>query len=304
MRPGREAGKVKVQELCRIAAERLRAGGIEEAGLEAELLLRSFLGLSRVEMHLADRELAPAELQAFSGMLERRLRREPLAYVTGEKEFWSLNFAVSPAVLIPRPETELLIETVLARIPEPATFAGDILDLGSGSGVIPVVLARELPQARLVGIDISTAALEVAAANAARLGVAERITWLVGDWCGGLSPDRRFAFIVANPPYVAERSRPSLQPELAFEPAGALFAGADGLAAIRKIVAQVPSFLADGGWLLMEIGYDQGQAVAALLSSRSELEEIAIVRDYAGLDRLAVARKRYEAAPAAGDRAG
>jgi len=282
---------MKVRELFRQTAENLRLGGIAEAQLEAELLLRNFFGLNRVEMRLSDRAATGEELERFAVLVGRRLSREPLAYILGEKEFWSLPFKVLPAVLIPRPETELLVEAVLARIPGPENFTGAILDLGSGSGVIPVVLARELPQARLVGVDISPAALAVAAENAARHGVAGRIDWQVSDWFGALSPDWRFSFVVSNPPYVAELCRSSLQPELGFEPASALFAGADGLDDIRQLIAQSPAFMEPGGWLLMEIGAAQGGAVATLLRAQTGWESIEIIRDYAGLDRLAVARK-------------
>lgn len=282
---------MKLGELLRLTSENLRQGGIDEARLESELLVRSFLGLNRVEMHLADREITSEEVARFAEVVKRRLGREPLAYILGEQEFWSLSFTVSPAVLIPRPETELLIEAVLAQIPRKSTFAGTILDLGSGSGVIPVVLARELPQARLVGVDISAAALAVAAENARRHEVAERIVWSVGDWFGALPTGSLFSFVVTNPPYVAEMSRLSLQPELAFEPPGALFAGADGLDAVRQLISQSPDFLLPGGWLLMEIGYDQGAAVEALLRTQSALEAVEIIKDYAGLNRLAMARK-------------
>lgn len=282
---------VKVRELFGLTIENLRRGGIDEAQLESELLLRNIFGLTRVEMHLTDRVVTPDELAGLTALVERRLNREPLAYILGEKEFWSLAFTVSPAVLIPRPETELLIEAVLARIPEHSTFGGAILDLGSGSGVIPVVLASELPHAKLVGVDISPAALAVAAENARRHNVAERIVWQVGDWFGTLPPESRFSFVVSNPPYVAERSRPSLKPELAFEPPGALFAGVDGLDDIRQLISQSSAFILPGGWLIMEIGYDQGEAVEALLRAQPGWESVEIIRDYAGLDRLAAARK-------------
>ncbi|HSH13562.1 MAG TPA: peptide chain release factor N(5)-glutamine methyltransferase [Desulfurivibrionaceae bacterium] len=282
---------MKLGELLRLTSENLRQGGIDEALLESELLLRSFLGLNRVEMHLHDREITPDEVACFAEIVERRLGREPLAYILGEQEFWSLTFTVSPAVLIPRPETELLIEAVLARIPRKSTFTGTILDLGSGSGVIPVVLARELPQARLIGVDISPAALAVAAENARRHGVLERIVWSAGDWFDALPTGSHFSFVVTNPPYVAELSRLSLQPELAFEPPGALFSGADGLDAVRQLISQSPDFLGPGGWLIMEIGYDQGEAVEALLRAQPVLEAVEIIKDYAGLNRLALARK-------------
>lgn len=282
---------MKLGELFRLTVENLRHGGIDEARLESELLLRSFFRLSRVEMHLADRDVSTSELAGFADLVGRRLNREPLAYIIGEKEFWSLSFTVSPAVLIPRPETELLVEAVLDRITEPSSFDGAILDLGCGSGVIPVVLARELPRVRLLGVDISPAALAVAAENGRRHGVSERIVWQVGSWYGAIPPGSRFAFVVSNPPYVAELSRPSLQPELAFEPPGALFAGTDGLDDIRQLISQSPDFLLPEGWLIMEIGCDHGRTVETLLRAQPGLGAVEIIRDYAGLDRLAVARK-------------
>ena len=290
-----------IRELFRQTAQTLRQGGIAEAQLESELLLRNFFGLNRVEMHLSERAATTAELAEFALLVERRLRREPLAYIIGEREFWGLAFAVSPAVLIPRPETELLIEEVLARIPAPKTFTGAILDLGTGSGVMPVVLARELPRVRVVGVDISPAALAVAAVNGQRHGVAARIDWLLGDWFSPLLPGTHFSFVVSNPPYVTEPSRPTLQPELSFEPSGALFAGADGLDDIRQLISQGPDFLVTGGWLIMEIGYDQGAAVAELLRAEPDLEASEIIKDYAGLDRLAIARKTKSALSAAND---
>jgi release factor glutamine methyltransferase len=282
---------MKIRALLGPTASHLQQAGIDEARLEAELLLRNLFGLSRVELHLTDREVTADELGRLAALVERRCQREPLAYILGEQEFWSLAFTVSPAVLIPRPETELLIEQVMARIQDPLTFSGSILDLGSGSGVIPVVLARELPQARLVGVDISPAALAVAAENARRHGVDGRIVWQPSHWFAHLAAGSRYSFVVSNPPYVAELSRSTLQPELAYEPSTALFAGADGLSDLRQLIAQSPAFLESGGWLLLEIGYDQGAMVESLLQAQCELESIEIVRDYAGLDRLALARK-------------
>lgn len=283
---------MKPRELQFQTARRLQEAGIPEAGLEAELLLRHYLDLDRVALHLDDRLLVAADLVAFERLVSRRLSREPLSYIFGEKEFWSLSFKVSPAVLIPRPETEQLVEEILKRIDEPSTYDGSILDLGTGSGVIPVVLARELPRARLVGVDISPAALALAAENASRHGVADRVTWRLGDWFAAVSPGCRYDFIVSNPPYVAARTRQDLQPELEFEPAQALYAGDDGMAAINLLLPQSPAFLAAGGWLCLEIGYDQERAVTELLRLVPTLESVEIVRDYAGLPRLVVARNK------------
>lgn len=283
---------MKPGELQRRTAGRLRAAGIPDPALEAEILLRYHLDLDRVALHLNERVLEPGELAVFEKLVIRRLSREPLSYIVGEKEFWSLAFKVSPAVLIPRPETELLLEEVLQRVDDPAAFAGTILDLGTGSGAIAVVLALELPRARLFGVDISPSALALAAENGRRHGVAARLTWLRGDWLAPVSPASRFDFIVANPPYVAESTRKQLAPELAFEPGQALYAGADGMAAIRRFVPETPAFLASGGWLLVEIGYDQAEAVTELLRAVPDLDLVEIVKDYAGLPRLVVARKK------------
>jgi release factor glutamine methyltransferase len=282
---------MKPRDLQRQTACRLQEAGIAQAHLEAEILLRYFLDLDRVALHLDERNLGAEDLAGFEHLVARRLSREPLSYIVGEKEFWSLSFKVSPAVLIPRPETELLIEEVLKRIAEPRSFAGTILDLGSGSGVIPVVLARELPLARLVGVDISAAALTLAAENSRRHGVAARVAWLLGDWFAPIRPGSRFDFILANPPYVAESSRAELEPELDFEPAQALYAGADGMTAIRGLVPASPAFLVKGGFLLLEIGSDQEAAVTEVISSVPELELLEILKDYAGLPRLVVAQK-------------
>jgi release factor glutamine methyltransferase len=282
---------MKPRDLQRRTADRLQAAGIHDAVLEAEILLRYFLDLDRVALHLDERILETGDLADFEQLVTRRLSREPLSYIVGEKEFWSLPFKVSPAVLIPRPETELLIEGVLKRIDDPGAYAGTILDLGSGSGVIPVVLARELPRARLVGIDISRAALALAAENGRRHGVADRVNWLQGDWFGPIWPGSLFDFILANPPYVAENCRDQLEPELDFEPGQALYAGADGMTAIRRFVPQSPAYLKAGGWFLMEIGSDQEVPVTEVIRTIPDLELLEILKDYGGLPRLAVARK-------------
>jgi len=282
---------MKPRDLQLRTADRLQAAGIYDAVLEAEILLRYFLDLDRVALHLDERLLEPCDLADFEQLVTRRLSREPLSYIVGEKEFWSLPFKVSPAVLIPRPETELLIEEVLKRIDDPGVFAGTILDLGSGSGVIPVVLARELPRARLVGIDLSRSALALAAENSRRHGVADRVNWLQGDWFGPIRPRNLFDFILANPPYVAETCRDQLEPELDFEPGQALYAGADGMAAIRRFVPQSPAYLRAGGWFLMEIGSDQEALVTEVIRTIPDLELLEILKDYGGLPRLAVARK-------------
>ena len=281
---------MKVRELYNQTVSRLREGNIPEDALEAEFLLRFFLGLSRIELFLEDRELSRPELDKFETLLLRRLAREPLAYIIGEQEFWSLPFAVSPDVLIPRPETELLIEKVLSLVDNPDTFSGQVLELGVGSGIIAVVLALELPGAEVVAVDLSAQALGVAARNVERHGVAERVTLLNGDWFAPLGPAAKFDFIVSNPPYVAGQIRDSLQPELGFEPDLALYADGNGMAAYQQIIPLCGNYLKPDGYVLIEIGADQEEMIQDLFMVAPNLELLEIVKDYAGLPRVALAQ--------------
>ncbi len=281
---------MKIRELSNQAASRLHQAGIPDAAIEAELLLRFQLDLDRVALFLLDRELSSEELERFESLLVRRLSREPLSYITGEKEFWSLSFEVSPAVLIPRPETELLIEKTLSLIKLPVDFKERILDLGTGSGVVPIVLALELPGAELVSVDLSSDALLLAARNVAKHGVGDRVSLVNGDWLEPLLPGRSFELIVSNPPYVASRVQGELQPELDFEPEMALYAGADGMDAYHELVPSCRQYLQTGGHLLFEIGADQAEAVEAVFARTAGLELIEIVNDLSGLARVAVAK--------------
>lgn len=281
---------MKVRELYNQTVSRLRQAGIPDANFDAELLLQYFLDIRRVDIYLSQTELSPAELAEFELLLQRRLDREPLAYITGEQEFWSLPFAVSPAVLIPRPETELLIERVVAEISAPESFSGKILDLGTGSGIIAVVLALELPQAEIISVDKSAAALSIADRNLKRHGVEGRVSLVSSDWFSCLQEDAEFDFIVSNPPYVSTLVQGHLQPELGFEPGGALFAGEEGLTAYRVIIPACRRFLKKDGSLLLEIGFDQEEKISALINDTPGLSLSEIVRDYAGLPRIAVVK--------------
>lgn len=281
---------MKVRELYNQTVARLQQAGIPDASFEAELLLQYFLGIRRVDIYLTRTEPTPAELQEFDLILKRRLAREPLAYITGEQEFWSLSFEVSPAVLIPRPETELLIEKVIGGISDPANFAGRILDLGTGSGVIAVVLARELPQAEVITVDKSGEALDLARRNIKRHGVEGRVSLVNSDWFGSLRQEAEFDIIVSNPPYVSVQVRESLQPELEFEPGDALFAGDGGLGAYQIIIPQCRSFMKSDGSLLLEIGYDQAETISGMIATAPGLFLSEIVNDYAGLPRVAVVK--------------
>jgi len=267
-------------ELLVDAARRLAAVS-DTPHLDAEVLLAAALARSRSHLRAwPERVAEPEQVARFAAWLARRLTGEPVAYLLGRREFWSLELAVTPDTLIPRPETELLVALALERSPADRPFA--FADLGTGSGAIALALAKERPRARIVATDRSPAALAVARRNAMRLNLAN-VEFREGDWCDPLAGER-FAVIASNPPYVAAGDPRWLAGELRFEPPAALVAGADGLAAIRAIVAQAPDFLLPGGWLLLEHGYDQGEAVPELLRERGFVEA-SDHRDAAGLSR-------------------
>jgi release factor glutamine methyltransferase len=283
------------------AAAALHAAGVPTARLDAEVLLAAACGLERTALYARGREPVPLACRAtFHSMVARRVGREPLQYIVGRQEFWSLDFAVTPDVLIPRPETELLVEAAVALAAEfrpewggRARVAGagelTICDLGTGSGCIAVALARELPHAQIVAADVSRSALAVAQANARRHGVDDRVRFVASDMFAGLGR-RRFDAIVCNPPYVRSDELQRLQPELSWEPQRALDGGADGLDVIRRVLAAAPDHLVTRGWLLMEISAEQGTAVEAL--ARAAGFSRAFTRcDYAGLPRLLVAQR-------------
>lgn len=275
--------------------ESLHRAGIESGRLDAEVLLCHALALSRTELYLRlEQSLSLAEESLFQTLLKRRMRHEPVSYITGVKEFWSLEFAVDRNVLVPRPETELLVEWALTRARKDVRgSAHTVLDLGTGSGVVAIALATELPDARFWAVDISPGALAVARVNAQRHGVAPRINFFAGDLFEPLSEAKiQFDLIVSNPPYVSRRELADLPAEIrAYEPVAALDGGADGLDYYRRIVASAPPFLAPGGALLCEIGAEQGNAVREVIVQSGGLESAAIYRDLAGRDRVAAAVK-------------
>ncbi|UCE30233.1 MAG: peptide chain release factor N(5)-glutamine methyltransferase, partial [Burkholderiales bacterium] len=227
----------------------LRASGLP--ALEARVLLEHASGQSRTWLLAHGEETAAAgTLATFRELTDRRRAGAPIAYLVGRREFFGRAFRVTPAVLIPRPDTERLVELALERLPP----GGSLADLGTGSGCVMLTIAAERPDAHVVGTDRSLAALAVAADNAAALGLQARIELRAGDWTEALEPGRRFDLIVANPPYVASEDRHLRQGDLRFEPVQALDAGSDGLDAIRRIVGLAPAPVAPGGWLLLEHG--------------------------------------------------
>ncbi len=249
--------------------------------LDARLLMQHLLGITHAQF-LADpdRKLGGEEVEAFMTLVLRRERGEPVAYLLGEKDFYSRAFKVTADVLIPRPDTELIVTLALKRL---KTLAWPrVLDLGTGSGAIAVTIACEHPEAAVVAVDVSPAALAVARENAERLG--GKVGFIESDWFAALG-DERFDLIVANPPYVAARDPHLLQDGLPFEPDLALTDGADGLSCIRRIVAAAPAHLQPGGQLLIEHGYDQAEAVRALLAA-GPYAEISTWQDLSGNDRV------------------
>ena len=267
---------------------RLAAAGIEGARGEAWLLLAAASGAARASLMAGSpARLSAAQEARLEAMVRRRVAREPIAYILGEKEFWSLPFEVGPAVLIPRPESESVVEAALARVADRAAPLR-LLDLGTGSGCLLLALLSELPGASGQGVDLSTAALAVAHRNATRLGLSDRARFEPRSWGSGLT--QRFDLIVSNPPYVAAGDLAGLEPEVrAFEPEIALSAGPDGLAAYRAMIPDCARLLAPGGHVVLEIGQGQGAAVAAILSSRG-LEVIERRADLAGIERCLVAQ--------------
>ena len=262
-----------------------RAG--PDARGEAETLLAHGLGCDRAALWARpEAAVSPAAAAACHDLVHRRVSGEPVAYLTARRGFWTLDLEVTPAVLIPRPETELLVEQALAVLP--AGTGARVADLGTGSGAIALALAAERPGWAIVATDASADALGIARRNATRLGLT-RIDFRQGDWTASLRPDERFAAIVSNPPYVAEGDPHLAAGDLPWEPRAALVGGPDGLAAIRRLVASAVSHLAPGGWLLLEHGADQGPAVRALLAGAG-LTEVRTVRDLAGLERVSGGR--------------
>ncbi|MDD2701426.1 MAG: peptide chain release factor N(5)-glutamine methyltransferase [Sideroxydans sp.] len=254
----------------------------DEARSEVQALLQSVLDVNRAYL-LAhpERVLTEQEFSRYQSLLQRRLLGEPLAYIQGEREFFGLNFKVSPATLIPRADTELLVEQALARIPSQGPYR--VLDLGTGSGAIAISIALARADIEVTAVDASEVALAVAQENARRLAVAN-VNLLRSDWYNALA-GQRYNLIVSNPPYIAAADNHLSQGDLRFEPISALASGTDGLDDIRRIIEGAHAHLEDGSWLLLEHGYDQAAAVRGLLN-QAGFEKVCSDKDLAGIERV------------------
>jgi release factor glutamine methyltransferase len=278
------------------ARRRLERAGIEavEAAIDADVLARHALGgWERGQLLAGLRDASPPGFaEGFEPLVRRREQREPTGYLTGHREFWNIDIEVGPGVLIPRPETELIVEEVLARVTSRAEGPRlRIADVGTGSGCLAVALARWLPGAHIVATDVSDAALRVARRNAARHEVRDRVLVLQGNLLQGT--DGLFDVIVSNPPYVPAGDLASLQPEIReFEPVGALDGGPDGLDLIRRLVPEAATRLVPGGWLMFEFGFGQSEGVRAIIANEPRLDLVDVRADLAGIPRVAVARRR------------
>lgn len=286
---------MRVADCLEKAAEELARAGIAGGELDAQLLLGACLGKCRTELYLAaGDDIAPPQLERFAAMLERRRNHEPLAYILGEREFWSLPFTVSPATLIPRPETEFLLEQALTAVRARRLPRGQVLDLCCGSGVIAVVLALELHR-DILAVDLSAEALAVARDNCRRHGVADRVALIRSDLLTAFN-EPGLALLVSNPPYVSRRE---IHEELArevvdYEPLLALDGGRDGLDVIRRIRKALPELMLAGGEVFIEIGAGQGETLARMFAetdgTRRMFEHVEVMKDYAGRDRVLHAR--------------
>lgn len=288
-----------IQQALESATERLAADVYlrEAARRDAELLLMHAAALRRTDLiAYPQRELAPVQAAALETALGRRLRHEPVQYITGTQEFYGLPLKVSAAVLIPRPETEHLVESVLSVLSAPERLPHDrplaIADVGTGSGAIAIALATHLPQATVTALDLSTAALAVAQANARSYRLCDRIRFLRSDLLDGLPAREReggFDAIVSNPPYVPTGDHETLHPQVReHEPATALYAGEDGLSVYRRLIPQAAAALRPGGLLALEFGYGQSGALGEMLAS---WQDLSFVNDLRGIPRVALARR-------------
>lgn len=277
---------MQIREALQQASQALKISS-ESARLDAELLLGKVLGKTRSYLFTwPEKELKPDEQAEFQTRVAQRLQGVPVAYLLGYREFWGMVLAVSPATLIPRPDTERIVELALERLAQQAKPT--VLDLGTGTGAIALAIAKERPDASILALDKSSEALAVAQYNQQRLGL-KNLKLLVSDWFSALPTSSRFDMIVSNPPYIAETDPHLAQGDLRFEPRSALSSGVDGLTDLKHLIQTAPNYLTTRGWLLLEHGYDQGVIVSELLQATGYIE-LACYQDLAGNDRVSLGR--------------
>ncbi len=287
---------VTLRSVLKQAADMLSSNRIERARLEAELLLAHILELRKEDLIIhPNQELTDPQEENFQQLIERRCRKEPLAYIVGQREFWSLEFKVNPKVLIPRPETEGVVERLLHLAGDEAyEKAIRILDVGTGSGILAIVAALEFPKARVTAVDNSDDALEVARGNALRHQVADRIEILEMDLMRGwnLPPNDCYDYILSTSPYIPSKELEQLMPDIRdYEPRAALDGGPDGLACYRCIIANAFPYLKPGGHLIFEVGDDQAGPVKQSLQAHGGWDEIEVIQDLSGRDRVVSTRR-------------
>jgi release factor glutamine methyltransferase len=280
-----------LHEILERARGRLAEAGISEAdaSVDVDLYARTILGWDKARLLIEQHGPVPEPLEpTFSRWIERRILREPTAYIVGHREFWGLDFTVTPAVLIPRPETESIVDESVSRaraLPSPR-----LADIGTGSGCIAIACARELPRARFVATDVSEDALAVARTNALRHSVADRIEFIATSYLDGV--EGGFDVVTANPPYVRDGDKPGLSRDVRHEPDVALFGGTEGLRDIAGVLAAASAALVPGGWLVMEFGYGQEPEVEALISRQAALRLHRVQPDLQGIPRTAIIQRR------------
>lgn len=287
-----------ILKLLKWAAAYFKSHQIENPRATAEVLLAHALRKERIDLYVCyDQPLASEELQHFKTLIKKRIEREPVAYITGVKEFWSMEMQVTPDVLIPRPETECLVETVLAQLSgNPDHAPRRILELGTGSGAIILALASRLREDLFFALDRSIRAVRLAQQNARQHRLGDRICFFCGDWMKALkSRGDLFDMIVSNPPYIKTGLIAGLQPEICrYEPFQALDGGTDGLDCLRLIIDQAHRYLKDDGRLFLEIGFDQKKSVQDIITENGNYGEIVFGQDYSGCDRVVSTRKKAE----------
>ena len=289
-----------VLKLLRWTTSYFESRDIDGSRIDAEILLAHALQLQRIDLYLQhDRPLSSDELSRFKDLIKRRINREPVAYILGSKEFWSMDFMVSKDVLVPRPETEFLVEAAINLLPQdsaanPILIPKRILELGTGSGAVVLAMASMRPCHFFVASDRMTAAIKLARQNAKHHGFENRVSFICADWFGPFKDKRPvFDMIVSNPPYIPSRVIGKLQPEIVrYEPISAIDGNEDGLSCLRHIINNAHFYLQSEGYLLLEIGHDQRNDVQKIVDQCAKYENVVYTKDYNGYDRVIQMRKK------------